>query len=162
MRDQHRPKQDLINEVVALRKQATDLRDAMAERRRVEDALRHSAEQLRVLIDGSPVGLCLFRSDGSAAAANRQFAQVLGYDSSPELLSVANVLGLFASREEQARVVELIARAEKYSGEVLFRHKTSRPYAARVIGAHCKNTDTLVLVVLEQLSTASAGDRRSA
>ena len=38
MRDRHRPKQDLINEVTALRKQIADLREAMTARRRVEDA----------------------------------------------------------------------------------------------------------------------------
>ena len=49
MRDQHRPKQELINEVAALRKQVTDLKDAMTARRRVEDALRLAEEQLHAL-----------------------------------------------------------------------------------------------------------------
>ena len=56
MRDQHRPKQDLINEVTGLRKQIADLREAMTARRRVEDALRQCEEQLRLLVDAAPVG----------------------------------------------------------------------------------------------------------
>jgi len=92
MRDQHRPKQDLINEVTALRKQVADLKDAMAARRRVEDALRQSEEQLRTLADAAPVGLCLFRPNGSPVMANRPFARLLGYDSPAELLRVADVL----------------------------------------------------------------------
>jgi hypothetical protein len=51
MRDQHRPKQDLINEVIGLRKQVADLREAMTARRRVEDALRESERQLRALVE---------------------------------------------------------------------------------------------------------------
>jgi PAS domain-containing protein len=78
MRDQHRPKQDLINEVIGLRKQVADLREAMTARRRVEDALRESERQLRALADAAPVGLCLVRRDGSPVAANRPFARQLG------------------------------------------------------------------------------------
>ena len=41
MRDQHRPKQDLITEVIALRKQVADLREAMtAETRSITRALK--------------------------------------------------------------------------------------------------------------------------
>src|SRR3712207_603414 len=107
MRDQHRPKQDLINEVTALRKQVADLKEAMTARRRVEDALRLSEEQLRALADAVPVGLCLLRPNGSPLVANRPFARLLGYDSPAELLRVADVLGVFANREEEARVLTL-------------------------------------------------------
>ena len=86
MRDQHRPKQDLISEVIALRKQMADLREAMTARRRVEDALRLSEEQLRMLVDAAPVGLCLFRPNGTPLVTNRPFARLLGYDSTAELL----------------------------------------------------------------------------
>ena len=87
MRDQHRPKQDLINEVTGLRKQIADLREAMTARRRVEDALRQSPRNSSaMLVDAAPVGLCLFRPDGTPLAANRPFARLLGYDSASELL----------------------------------------------------------------------------
>lgn len=162
MRDHHRPKQDLINEVVALRKQVTDLREAMATRRRVEDALRHSEEQLRGLVDGSPVGLCLLRSDGTPLAANRPFARMLGYDSPAELLDMAHVVGLFASREEQTRICELVNRGEENAGDVLFRRKNGGPRQSWVMGSVCREPDGVALVVLEPLSTASSGGMRSA
>jgi PAS domain-containing protein len=162
MRDQHRPKQDLINEVVALRKQVADLRDAMAARRRVEDALRHSQEQLRALVDGSPVGLALFRLDGTPVAANWPFARTLGYQSPEELLSVGGVLGVFTTREEQARVVELVTSPQGWAGGVLFRRKNGGPHASWVVGATCRDPEAIVLVVLEQLNAASSGGRRSA
>jgi PAS domain-containing protein len=161
MRDQHRAKQDLINEVVALRKQVTDLRETMAARRRVEDALRLSEEQLRALVDGSPAGLCLLRSDGTPVAANRPFARMLGYDSPGELLSVADVLGVFANPEEQARVLGQVDQPDKYFGNALFRGKNGGPHASWIVGTHCETGDAIALVVL-QLSAASACGRCSA
>jgi PAS domain S-box-containing protein len=162
MRDQHRPKQELVNEVVALRKQVTDLRDEMAVRRRVEAALRHSEEQLRALVDGSPVGLCLFRLDGTPLAANRPFARLLGYDSPAELLGVGDALGVFINREEQTRVLELIRRGGDRAGDVLFRRKTGGPHTAWVMGAICPAPEAMALVVLKTFNAASSGGTRSA
>src|SRR5215216_2852949 len=105
MRDEHRPKQELVHEVTGLRKQVLDLKDAMTARRRVEDALRGSEEMLRMLIDNAPIGLCLFRQDGTLLTANRPFARMLGYDSPAELQRVGGVLGVFATPEEQARLL---------------------------------------------------------
>ncbi|HEU5303264.1 MAG TPA: PAS domain-containing protein, partial [Gemmatimonadales bacterium] len=105
MRDEHRPKQDLIHEVTGLRKQIVDLKDAMVARRRVEDALRSTEAMLRSLTDWAPVGLCLFRRDGTPLTANSPFARMLGYDSPAELQRIGSVLGIFASPEEQSRVL---------------------------------------------------------
>jgi PAS domain S-box-containing protein len=162
MRDQHRPKQDLINELVGLRKQVVDLREAMADRRRVEDSLRHSEAQLRAFVDGSPVGLCLTRLDGTAAAANRPFATMLGYDSVADLVSVGNVLGVFATREEYARLANALATPDQRSLEVTFRHKNGGPHACRVVGTPCQNPSGMSLAVLAELSAGSASGRRSA
>jgi PAS domain S-box-containing protein len=161
MRDQHRPKQDLINEVVALRKQVADLREEMAARRRVEEALRHSEEQLRALVDGSPAGLCLFKPDGVPIAASAPFARMLGYESPAELLSVSQVLGVFASGAERSRVVQLIEGGEEQVGDVLFRRKDGGLYASWVMAAACKDPDALALVSLETLSAACSGDTHS-
>src|SRR4051812_11744113 len=107
MRDQRRPRQELINEVVALRKQVLDLCHAMEARRRVEEALRHSEERLRAMADASPVGLCLFQADGTAVAANERFARLLGYVSSGDLLDGSGGR-IFATPTEEARVLQVI------------------------------------------------------
>lgn len=85
MRDEHRPKQELVHEVTGLRKQILDLKDAMTARCRVEDALRAAMALLHTLIDNAPAGLCLFRRDGTLLTANRPFARMLGYESPAEL-----------------------------------------------------------------------------
>jgi len=121
MRDEHRPKQELVHEIIGLRKQVTDLKEAMTARRRVEDALRATEELLRALTDGAPVGLCLFRQDGTLLGANRPFARMLGYDSPAELQAMGAVLGVFASPEERSRA--LCPAAPRGIVEALFRRK---------------------------------------
>jgi PAS domain-containing protein len=123
MRDDHRPKQELIHEIAGLRKQVVDLKDAMTARRRVEDALRSSESLLRSLSDGAPLGLCLFRPDGTLLIANRPFARMLGYDSPAELQAVGGVLGVFASAEEQSRMFDSLGSADRSLHEALFRRK---------------------------------------
>jgi PAS domain S-box-containing protein len=150
MRDQHRPKQDLINEVTALRKQVADLKDAMSARRRVEDALRQSEEQLRSLADAVPVGLCLFRRNGSPIVANRPFARLLGYDSPAELLRVGEPLGIFANRDEEIRVLAMVERGQERVAGVIFRRKDGARQAFGVIGAVCGDPPIVALVVLER------------
>lgn len=150
MRDQHRPKQDLINEVAALRKQVADLKDAMTARRRVEDALRLAEEQLRRLVDGAPIGLCLFQPNGTPVAANRPFARLLGYDTTAELLRMAEGLGIFGSAEEQQRVLAMVDRGlERVTGAV-FRRKDGARLTFGVIGSLSAEPPALALAVLER------------
>ncbi len=150
MRDQHRPKQDLINEVIGLRKQIVDLREAMTARRRVEDALRRSEDQLRTLVNAAPVGLCLLLPDGTPLAANRPFAQLLGYDTTAELIRVGQSLGVFGSREEQGRVLSLVERGLERVAGVVFRRKDGTRQAFGVIGSVSADPPAVVLVVLER------------
>jgi PAS domain S-box-containing protein len=122
MRDDHRPKQDLIHEITGLRKQVLDLKDAMTARRRVEDALRSAETLLRTLCDGAPVGLGLFREDGTLLTANRPFAHMLGYDSPAELQALSAVCGVFASPEDQSLALRPCPGAEA-ARRAVFRRK---------------------------------------
>jgi PAS domain S-box-containing protein len=150
MRDNHRPKQDLIHEVTGLRKQILDLKEAMVARRRVEDALRSGEALLRSLTDGAPVGLCLFRRDGTPLTANGPFARMLGYDSPAELQRVGGVLGIFASPEEQSRVLGC-ARAETGSvPDASFRHKDGSWLSLSALAASCPEHDSVTLVVYQR------------
>ncbi|HEY8259429.1 MAG TPA: PAS domain-containing protein [Gemmatimonadales bacterium] len=150
MRDQHRPKQELICEVTALRKQVADLKDAMTARRRVEDALRAGEVQMRALADGAPVGLCLFSRSGTPIAANLPFARLLGYDSPAELLRVAGSLGVFANRDEEVRIFSLVERGQERVSGAIFRQKDGVRQAFGVIGGTCGDPDAVVLVILER------------
>ncbi|HJR16552.1 MAG TPA: PAS domain-containing protein [Gemmatimonadales bacterium] len=143
MRDNHRPKQDLIHEVTGLRKQIVDLKEAMVARRRVEEALRETESRLRSLTDGAPVGLCLFRRNGTPLASNAPFARMLGYESPAELQRVGAVLGIFTDPEEQARVLAGTGTASA----AFFRHKEGCRLCFSVLAANGEEQDTVALVI---------------
>ena len=149
MRDNHRPKQDLIHEVTGLRKQILDLKEAMVARRRVEDALREAEARLRSLTDGAPVGLCLFRRDGTPLTANGPFARMLGYDSPAELQRVGGVLGIFTTAEEQSRVLGC-AGAGAAVLSASFRHKNGSPLSLRALAAAGVEQDAVTLAIYDR------------
>lgn len=151
MRDEHRPKQELIHEIAGLRKQVVDLKEAMTARRRVEDALRDAQSLLRALTDDAPVGLCLFRCDGTLLSANRPFARLLGYDSPAELQAVGGVLGVFATPEEQSRALDRTSGKDGRIEQAFFRTKEGCPRAHAMIASECAEQQAIVVVVFDQL-----------
>lgn len=150
MRDQHRSKQELCDEVAGLRKQVADLKAEMVIRRRVEDALRHSEEQLRVLGDSAPTGLCLVLPGGTLRAANLPFARLLGYQSVAELQRLAEASGLFAGPDELFRVLAMGDDGEQRMTGVRFRHKDGTSRMLEVIGTRCREGDGVALAVLSR------------
>jgi PAS domain S-box-containing protein len=149
MRDQYRSKQELCDELAGLRKQVADLRAEMVIRRRVEDALRHSEEQLRALGDSAPAGLCLVQPGGTVRAANLPFARLLGYESASELQRLAEAFGLFSAPEELSRVLAMDHGGEQRMTGVRFRRKDGTSQALGVIGSRCRQGDGVALAVLE-------------
>lgn len=119
--DQNRTRQELIQELVALRKQVSDLRQAAHERERVEAALRASESRYRAWLEELPVATARLRADGALLAANEALARLLGYDDRAELLQLAPVLGLWADREQELRVVPFLGDRRPFRGEVTLR-----------------------------------------
>jgi PAS domain S-box-containing protein len=150
MRDQHRPKQELCDEVTALRKQVADLKAEMVVRRRVEDALRLSEEQLRALADSAPAGLCIIRPGGTVRSANLPFARLLGYESAAELQRLSDVLGIFAGREELEQVLAMAEGGDQRMAGVLFRRKDGSRQSFGVIGAGCAEAGAVAIAVFER------------
>jgi PAS domain S-box-containing protein len=151
MREQYRSKQELYDELVGLRKQVADLKAEMVIRRRVEDALRHSEEQLRTLGDSAPTGLCLMRPGGTVRVANLPFARLLGYDSAAELQRLSEAVGLFADPDELVRVLAMAQEEEHRMACVRFRRKDGTSRALGVIGMRCREGEGVALAVLEQV-----------
>jgi PAS domain-containing protein len=149
MRDEHRPKQELIHEIAGLRKQVIDLKEEMIARRRVEDALRGAHDLLRALTDDAPVGLCLFRRDGTLLIANRTFARLLGYASPAELQAVGGVLGFFATPEEQSRALGGAGGIDQRMELACFRNKQGCRQGHAMIAADRAEQQGIVAVVFE-------------
>ena len=154
MRDQYRSKQELCDELAGLRKQVADLKAEMVIRRRVEDALRHSEEELRALGDSAPTGLCLVRAGGTVRVANLPFARLLGYDSAAELQRLSDTLGLFAGPDELSRVLALANGGDHRIAGVWFRRKDGSTQALEVIGTRRREGDGVALAVLEEVAAS--------
>jgi PAS domain S-box-containing protein len=148
MRDQHRSKQELCDELAALRKQVADLKAEMVARRRVEDALRHSEEQLRALADSAPAGLCIVRRGGALRIASLPFARLLGYESPAELQRLSETFGLFADQEDLGRVLALAEGSDHRMTGASFRRKDGTSQSLGVIGAPCADGDGVTIAVL--------------
>ena len=157
MRDQHRSKQELCDEVAALRKQVSDLRAEMVARRRLEDALRHSEGQLRALADSAPAGLCIVRRGGAVGMANLPLAKLLGYESAAELQRLSETLGLFAGQEELGRVLALADGTDPRVTGVCFRRKDGTGQWLGVIGRSCVEGDGVAIAVLGRAGDGKAG-----
>ena len=157
MRDQHRSKQELCDELAGLRKQVADLKAEMVIRRRVEDALRHSEEQLRALGDSAPTGLCLLKPGGAVHVANLPFARLLGYESAAELQRLSEAFGLFAEPEELGRVLALTEGADQAMAGVRFRRKDGSSHPLGVIGARCREGNGVALAVLDSERVGASG-----
>lgn len=112
MRDQHKPKQDLINEVVGLRKQVADLKAAAVARWRAEEALRRSEEQYRALVEYVPGGICRLSPEGSLLQVNAAAASMLGYATRGEALDFGVRLGIFDGDAERERILDAFRRAD--------------------------------------------------
>jgi PAS domain-containing protein len=100
------------------------------------------------MTDRAPVGLCLFRHDGTPLTANAPFARMLGYDSPSELQRIAAVLGVFATTEEQARVLRS-ASSDPSAPGAIFRAKDGTQRLLRVMIADCAEHDSVALVVFD-------------
>jgi PAS domain S-box-containing protein len=155
MRDLHRSKQELCDEITGLRKQVADLKAEMVIRRRVEDALRYSEEQLRALGDSAPTGLCLLKAGGAVRVANLPFARLLGYESAAELQRLSEAFGLFDGPEELSRVLALADSPDQSMTGVRFRRKDGGSQSLGVIGTRCREGDGVAIAVLSAALSAS-------
>ena len=108
MRDEHRPKQDLINEVVALRKQVTDLKEASVVRWRIEQALRRSEEKYRELVELAPGGLCRMDADGALEQVNQVVSELLGCETQTEALDFVATFGLFEDERDERELFDAL------------------------------------------------------
>jgi PAS domain S-box-containing protein len=149
MRDDHRPKQELIQEITGLRKQVADLKETMIARRRIEDALRAAESLLRALSDGAPVGLGLFRNDGTLLTANKPLARMLGYESPAELQAMSAVFGVFADPEERSRALSS-AGVKEPAREARFRRKDGCRRSHAVLAGQLSDQQAITLAVFDR------------
>lgn len=143
MRDQHKDKRELITELTDLRKQVSDLKQAAAERRRIEDGVRHDREQLHALLNQAPHPLCLLTTAGTPLLANQAFAQLLGYSSAGELVRIGRDLGLVLG---DAGIVA--AQSPIQPRDITFRRSDGNALVLPAISSVVPGTEYLAITVV--------------
>jgi PAS domain-containing protein len=139
MRDQHRDKRDLVNEITDLRKQVADLKHSATERRRVEDGLLRDRELFRALLDQAPHALCLLSAAGAPLLANQPFVELLGYASPGELVRLAGELGL---------VLGDPGLTPDQLQDVAFRRSDGGTFVTPTLSSRVPGTDYLAITIL--------------
>jgi PAS domain S-box-containing protein len=123
----HQKSQQQVDEVIALRKQVADLKEAATARKRVEDALRRSELWHRSLVERCPVGLGEIDASGYLLFANDAFARQLEYSSKTELLALGTGMTVFSGLEERERALSILRQsAEEHRFETVLRTRSGR------------------------------------
>jgi len=87
MKDEHKTKQQLVDELVDLRQRVAELEAAEGERRRVEEALREQVLWNELILQTSLDGYVLADTDGRIIDVNPTYCAMVGY-SREELLNM--------------------------------------------------------------------------
>jgi PAS domain-containing protein len=123
----HQKSQQQVDEVIALRKQVADLKEAATARKRVEDALRRSEVWHRSLVERCPVGLGGIDASGYLLFANDAFARQLEYSSKTELLALGTGMTVFSGLEERERALSILRQsAEERRFETVLRTRSGQ------------------------------------
>ncbi len=85
MNDQDKSKQELIEELVEVRRRVAALETADTERKEAEETLRKSEARFRSVFHDSPVGIAVVTPNGEFIQVNEALCDFLGY-SEPELI----------------------------------------------------------------------------
>ena len=79
MKDQAKTKELLINELVEMRQRVVQLQAADTERKRAEEALRNSQEELQAIFDSVKDGIALIDTTGKVTKVNKRIIEIGGY-----------------------------------------------------------------------------------
>jgi PAS domain S-box-containing protein len=79
MKDERKTKEQLINELMELRRRTAELEALETERKRAEEALRASENQYRTLFEKSPDSITLVDKSGVVIDCNKSTEELIGY-----------------------------------------------------------------------------------
>ncbi|HEY4216391.1 MAG TPA: PAS domain S-box protein [Gemmatimonadaceae bacterium] len=112
---------------------ATQLAGIAVDRSHAAASLRQSEASFRSFVENSPIGIYRATGTGRLLAVNASLVQLLGYDSSAELLQVSMAEKLFVSPVDRDRLLrQLEAHGELRSVEMDWKRKDSTTLTVRV------------------------------
>jgi PAS domain S-box-containing protein len=121
IKDEAKSKEQLLEELRALRQQAKDLEKSEQERKRLAAALGESEKKFQQIYDEAPIGFHELDIKGRITRVNRRELQMLGYTAGEML---GKPIWNFFEEEDTTRKVILA----KLSGDVSFHNTFERTY----------------------------------
>jgi len=104
----------------------------ITERKRAEEAVRHSEVEYRGLVEHAAAGIYKTTREGKILRANPALVKMLGYDSEAELLALDSIADVYAHPERRPEAIERFERGEDVQVEL--KAKDGRILTALVNG----------------------------
>jgi len=140
MNDTVGTRQELIEEIRALKKRIADLELLEAEGRHAREVLQESVEEYRDIFENAMMGMFRSTPDGKYLRANMALAKIYGYSSPDELMSaITDIAGqLYVDPGDRERCMEYLAEKDMIYGREIevYRRDGSRMWIsmnARVV-----------------------------
>jgi PAS domain S-box-containing protein len=110
MRDEDKTKEDLINELVALRQHFALLEAAVTTPRRAGESIITLEERFRSIFENTIVGIYKSLPEGRYITVNSAFARIFGYDSPTELLSSVTNIGkmMYVNTDDRDKCIKQV------------------------------------------------------
>jgi PAS domain S-box-containing protein len=117
MTDEDKTKEQLITELVELRKRIAELENSKTQHNQTEEALHEAEARYRGFFENVVEGLFHTTLDGRFITVNPSFARIFGYKSPEEFLSkISNVKQLYVDPSNRDELVHLIQTQEVVTG----------------------------------------------
>ena len=114
----------------------------ISERKRAEKALRESEARYRALVDHATYGIFwTTEPEGKLLHANPALAEMLGYESTAELLAVGFTKALYRDPDEQAKIVAEYMSHGRANATVEWKRKDGKLVTVRMTGRTAMDPD---------------------
>ncbi|MDO8687917.1 MAG: PAS domain S-box protein, partial [Dehalococcoidales bacterium] len=124
MTGEGKTREQLIDELQALRLRVAEFEQSETKRQRAETALRESEEKYRTLVDNAPVGVYKSNLKGDFLYINDAYVKMLGFDSAEEVIAGGAVARYRNPNDRKFLIEELTKTGKVNSFEVEVLTKT--------------------------------------
>lgn len=126
MKDQEKSKEQLINELVEMRQQLSELEEIKADNERTREALRQSEDKFSKIFHASPIAIVLSSTkDGRYIAVNDAFLRDTEYSREDIIGSNSTELGIWVNSEDRVEYRAILEeKGFAHNAEYTYRKKS--------------------------------------
>ena len=140
MKDLEKSKDQLVYEMLVLRKHVDELRTAEAKYEEAHGTLIENEKRYRLLVDNIPVHIGAIGTDGKFFVWNRTSVEMLGY-TPEEVMGRMTPADIHETKKEAEEVVRIAAEKGIFDRELNLRHKDGTLVPVRLVVTPYKGPD---------------------